>query len=89
LKTKSALVLEKDILTPKNTGSIHKYKDYPGPLNPEKSAFSAIRYASVHFGNSSEEERNISSTRRRPESDQKNLVYCFENVLTPAYSGLT
>ncbi|MBK8612051.1 MAG: linear amide C-N hydrolase [Flavobacteriales bacterium] len=45
--------------------------------------FSVIRNCSVPFGISSETEPNISSTRWRTVSDQKNLVYYFENVLTP------
>jgi choloylglycine hydrolase len=45
--------------------------------------FSVIRNCSVPFGISSKEEPNISSTRWRTVSDQKNLVYFFENVLTP------
>ncbi|SFM21746.1 linear amide C-N hydrolase [Marinobacter zhejiangensis] len=47
------------------------------------SAFSVIRNASVPFGISSEEEPNISSTRWRSVSDQKNLIYFFETALTP------
>lgn len=47
------------------------------------STFSVIRNCSVPFGISSEEEPNISSTRWRSVSDQKNLVYFFETVLTP------
>ncbi len=47
------------------------------------SVFSVIRNASVPFGISSEEEPNISSTRWRSLSDQKNLVYYFETVLSP------
>jgi choloylglycine hydrolase len=46
-------------------------------------AFSVIRNCSVPFGISSKDEPNISSTRWRTVSDQKNLVYYFENVLTP------
>ena len=38
---------------------------------------------SVPFGISSETEPNISSTRWRSVSDQKNLIYFFETVLTP------
>ena len=45
--------------------------------------FSVIRNCSVPFGISSKDEPNISSTRWRSVSDQKNLVYYFENVLTP------
>ena len=45
--------------------------------------FSVIRNCSVPFGISSETEPNISSTRWRTVSDQKNRVYYFENVLTP------
>lgn len=47
------------------------------------SVFSVIRNCSVPFGISSEEEPNISSTRWRSVSDQKNLVYYFETVKTP------
>lgn len=47
------------------------------------SVFSVIRNCSVPFGISSEAEPNISSTRWRSVSDQKNKVYYFENVLTP------
>lgn len=47
------------------------------------STFSVIRNTSVPFGISSEEEPNISSTRWRSVSDQKNLTYYFETVLTP------
>lgn len=47
------------------------------------SVFSVIRNCSVPFGISSKDEPNISSTRWRTVSDQKNLVYFFENVLTP------
>lgn len=45
--------------------------------------FSVIRNVSVPFGISSIEEPNISSTRWRSVSDQKNLVYYFETALTP------
>ncbi len=47
------------------------------------SVFSVIRNCSVPFGIASETEPNISSTRWRSVSDQKNLVYYFETVLTP------
>ncbi|MDO9529658.1 MAG: linear amide C-N hydrolase [Syntrophales bacterium] len=47
------------------------------------SVFSVIRNCSVPFGISSKDEPNISSTRWRTVSDQKNLIYFFENVLTP------
>jgi len=47
------------------------------------SVFSVIRNCSVPFGISSETEPNISSTRWRSVSDQKNKVYYFENVLNP------
>lgn len=47
------------------------------------SAFSVIRNCSVPYGISSKEAPNISSTRWRTVADQKNLVYYFENVLTP------
>lgn len=45
--------------------------------------FSVIRNCSVPFGISSESEPNISSTRWRSVSDQKNRVYFFETALTP------
>lgn len=47
------------------------------------SVLSVIRNCSVPFGISSAEEPNISSTRWRSVSDQKNRVYYFETVLTP------
>ncbi|MFD1629330.1 linear amide C-N hydrolase [Pseudopedobacter beijingensis] len=47
------------------------------------SVFSVIRNCSVPFGISSPTEPNISSTRWRSVSDQKNLVYYFETALTP------
>ncbi|HBK30931.1 MAG TPA: choloylglycine hydrolase [Porphyromonadaceae bacterium] len=47
------------------------------------SVFSVIRNCSVPFGISSETEPNISSTRWRSVSDQKNRVYYFETALTP------
>lgn len=47
------------------------------------SVFSVIRNCSVPLGISSETEPNISSTRWRTVSDQKNLVYYFDNVLNP------
>lgn len=47
------------------------------------SVFSVIRNVSVPYGISSPTEPNISSTRWRSVSDQKNLTYYFETVLTP------
>lgn len=47
------------------------------------SVFSVIRNCSVPLGISSPTEPNISSTRWRTVSDQKNLVYYFDNVLNP------
>ncbi|WP_194777344.1 linear amide C-N hydrolase [Pararhodonellum marinum] len=47
------------------------------------SMFSVIRNCSVPFGISTENEPNISSTRWRSVSDQKNLTYYFETALTP------
>ena len=46
-------------------------------------AFSVIRNCSVPYGISSDSEPNISSTQWRTVSDHKNLVYYFENVLSP------
>jgi len=45
--------------------------------------FSVIRNCSVPFGISTPSEPNISSTRWRTVSDQKNKVYYFESALTP------
>ncbi len=47
------------------------------------SVFSVIRNCSVPFGIGTKDEPNISSTRWRSVSDQKNLVYYFETALTP------
>lgn len=45
--------------------------------------FSVIRNVSVPYGIADEQQPHISSTRWRVVSDQKNLVYYYENVLTP------
>ncbi|WP_415328535.1 linear amide C-N hydrolase [Chryseobacterium sp. MMS23-Vi53] len=55
----------------------------PDPRTAIASVFSVIRNCSVPYGISSETEPNISSTRWRSVSDQKNLVYYFETVFTP------
>jgi len=47
------------------------------------SVFSVIRNASVPYGISTPNEPNISSTRWRTVSDQKNKVYYFESTLYP------
>ncbi len=47
------------------------------------SVFCVIRNCSVPYGISSPTEPNISSTRWRTVSDQKNLVYYFETSKTP------
>ena len=47
------------------------------------AVFSVIRNCSVPFGISTPNEPNISSTRWRTVSDQKNLIYYFESALTP------
>jgi choloylglycine hydrolase len=47
------------------------------------AVFSVIRNVSVPFGISSEQEPNISSTRWRTVSNQRDLVYFFETALTP------
>ena len=52
--------------------------------NSLASVFSVIRNCSVPFGISSPSEPNISSTRWRSVSDQKNLVYYFETVNAPS-----
>lgn len=46
-------------------------------------AFSVIRNCSVPYGISTPAQPNISSTRWRTVSDQKNRVYYFDNVMTP------
>ncbi len=48
------------------------------------SVFSVIRNCSVPYGISTENQPNISSTRWRSVTDQKNLLYYFETVLTPS-----
>ncbi|HMQ70474.1 MAG TPA: linear amide C-N hydrolase [Ignavibacteria bacterium] len=47
------------------------------------SVFSVIRNCSVPYGISTPNEPNISSTRWRTVSDQKNLIYYFESVISP------
>ena len=47
------------------------------------SMFSVIRNCSVPFGINTPDQPNISSTRWRTVSDQKNRVYYFESALTP------
>ena len=47
------------------------------------SLFSVVRNVSVPYGISNPDQPHISSTRWRVVADQKNLVYYFENVLTP------
>ena len=47
------------------------------------SVFSVIRNTSVPYGISTPDEPNISSTRWRTVSDQKNLIYFFESTLYP------
>lgn len=47
------------------------------------SAFSVIRQCSVPYGISTEGFPNLSTTRWRAVSDQKNLVYYFEDALSP------
>ncbi|MEW6203753.1 MAG: linear amide C-N hydrolase [Pseudomonadota bacterium] len=47
------------------------------------SVFSVVRNVSVPYGISTEDQPHLSNTRWRVVADQKNLVYYFENVLTP------
>ena len=47
------------------------------------SVFSVIRNTSVPFGISTPDQPNISSTRWRTVSDQKDKVYYFESTLYP------
>lgn len=53
------------------------------PREAIASVFSVIRNASVPFGLTTPDEPNISSTRWRTVSDQKNKLYFFESALTP------
>ena len=53
------------------------------PRTAAASVMSVVRNVSVPYGISNEDQPHISSTRWRVVSDQKNLVYYFENVLTP------
>ena len=52
-------------------------------LQDVASVFSVIRNVSVPYGISTPNEPNISSTRWRTVSDQKNLKYYFESTLYP------
>lgn len=55
-----------------------------GTLNETlASVFSVIRNVSVPFGLTTPDQPNISSTRWRTVSDQKNLLYFFESAVTP------
>lgn len=47
------------------------------------SVFSIIRQCSVPYGISTEGFPNLSTTRWRVVADQKNLIYYYENALTP------
>lgn len=47
------------------------------------SAFSVIRQCSVPYGISTEGFPNLSTTRWRTVADQKNLIYYFEDALSP------
>ncbi|TRW48901.1 linear amide C-N hydrolase [Aliidiomarina halalkaliphila] len=47
------------------------------------SVFSVVRNVSVPYGIGTPEQPHLSNTRWRVVSDQRNLVYYFENVLTP------
>lgn len=61
-------------------GAIPKTEDTRTAL---ASVFSVIRNTSVPLGISTPNEPNISSTRWRTVSDQKNLTYFFESTLYP------
>lgn len=62
------------------TTAIPKTKDY---RLAAASVFSVIRNCSVPYGISTPDQPNISSSRWRTVSDQKNLIYYFESSLTP------
>ena len=53
------------------------------PVEAIASVFGVIRNASVPFGITTPDEPNISSTRWRTVSDQKEKLYFFESALTP------
>lgn len=58
----------------------------PQTSNPQiaaASVFSVVRNVSVPYGIGTPEEPHLSNTRWRVVADQSNLVYYFENVLTP------
>lgn len=47
------------------------------------SVFSVVRNVSVPYGIGTAEQPHLSNTRWRVVADQRNLIYYFENVLTP------
>jgi len=62
---------------------IHAIPQTADPHLAVASVFSVVRNVSVPYGISNPDQPHISSTRWRVVADQKNLVYYFENVLTP------
>jgi len=62
---------------------IHAIPQTDNPHLAVASVFSVMRNVSVPYGISNPDQPHISSTRWRVVADQKNLVYYFENILTP------
>lgn len=62
---------------------VNAAKQTADPQLAAATVFSVIRNVSVPYGISTPDQPHISSTRWRVVADQKNLVYYFENVLTP------
>lgn len=62
---------------------IHAIPQTDDPRIALAGAFSVIRQCSVPYGISTEGFPNLSTTRFRTVSDQKNLVYYYEDALSP------
>lgn len=53
------------------------------PKTAAASVFSVVRNVSVPYGIGTSDQPHLSNTRWRVVADQRNLIYYFENVLTP------
>lgn len=53
------------------------------PAKAAASVFSVVRNVSVPYGIGTPDQPHLSNTRWRVVADQRNLIYYFENVLTP------
>ncbi|MBK5722883.1 linear amide C-N hydrolase [Dysgonomonas sp. Marseille-P4677] len=62
---------------------VHAIPQTADPYIGTAGIFSVIRNVSVPYGISTPNHPNISSTRWRTVSDQKNKIYYYESVLTP------